>query len=79
MQTFLCFVYRSRRNVTAAVSSGGSSGGDWRDKCRQVLEIIGNHDDSMPFREPVDPLEHPGKCILAIRFIGVLQPVFFFN
>lgn len=53
---------RSRRNAAASVNS---SGGDWRDKCRQILEIIGNHNDSMPFREPVDTLEHPGKYIFA--------------
>ncbi|XP_055320942.1 bromodomain and WD repeat-containing protein 3 isoform X2 [Sitodiplosis mosellana] len=49
---------RSRRN--AALNSSGSSGsGDWRDKCRQVLEIIWNHEDSEPFREPVDTIDHP--------------------
>ncbi|XP_031621174.1 bromodomain and WD repeat-containing protein 3 isoform X2 [Contarinia nasturtii] len=49
---------RSRRG--AALNSSGSSGsGDWRDKCRQVLEIIWNHDDSVPFREPVDTIDHP--------------------
>lgn len=55
------FSHRSRRNV--GLNSTGSSGsGDWRDKCRQVLEIIWNHVDSTPFREPVDTIEHPGKC-----------------
>lgn len=39
-------------------SSGGSSGNDWRSKCRQLLEIIWNNTDSEPFREPVDTLEH---------------------
>lgn len=53
------FGFRSRRNATLN-SSGSSGSGDWRDKCRQVLEIIWNHDDSAPFREPVDTIEHPG-------------------
>lgn len=34
---------------------------DWRIKCRQLLEMIWLCDDSTPFREPVDTLEHPGK------------------
>lgn len=54
------FVYRSRRNA-ALNSSSGSSGGDWRDKCRQLLDIIWESRDSIPFREPVDTIEHPGK------------------
>lgn len=49
--------YRSRRN-RANPSSGGSSGGDWRTKCRKVLDIIWNNADSRPFREPVDTIEH---------------------
>lgn len=56
----IIFDFRSRRN--AALNSTGSSGsGDWRDKCRQVLDIIWNHGDSAPFREPVDTIEHPGE------------------
>lgn len=49
---------RSRRNATTV--SSGSSGSDWRSKCRQLLDIIWNHVDSEPFREPVDTIEHPG-------------------
>lgn len=57
--------FRSRRN--AALNSTGSSGsGDWRDKCRQVLEIIWSHDDSAPFREPVDTIEHPGNLVALL-------------
>lgn len=51
--------FRSRRN--AANSSGGSSGSDWYSKSRQVFEIIWNHVDSIPFREPVDTIDHPGE------------------
>lgn len=59
------YMIRSRRNA-ALNRSGSSSGGDWRDKCRQVLEIIWNHDDSIPFREPVDTIENPGNKNLPI-------------
>jgi bromodomain and WD repeat domain-containing protein 1/3 len=45
--------YRSKRLVPAS--------GDWRMRCREVLQLIWNHDDSEPFREPVDIVEHPGK------------------
>lgn len=64
------FIFRSRRNAMALNSSGGSSGGDWRDKCRQLLDIIWESNDSIPFREPVDTIEHPGKyaCIHSTRF-----------
>lgn len=34
---------------------------DWRIKCRDLLELIWARDDSTPFREPVDLIEHPGK------------------
>lgn len=34
---------------------------DWRQRCREILEAIWNSGDSVPFREPVDTLEHPGK------------------
>lgn len=34
---------------------------DWRQRCREILEIIWDSNDSVPFREPVDTLEHPGK------------------
>lgn len=37
------------------------SNGDWRADCRELLELIWQIDDSEPFREPVDTLEHPGK------------------
>lgn len=53
----MVFIFRSRRN--AVNSSGGSSGSDWRSKCRQLLDIIWNNPDSEPFREPVDTIEHP--------------------
>lgn len=33
--------------------------GDWRAECRELLEMIWQCDDSEPFREPVDTLEHP--------------------
>lgn len=33
---------------------------DWRVKCRELLEMIWQRDDSTPFREPVDLLDHPG-------------------
>lgn len=33
---------------------------DWRQRCREILEVIWNSSNSVPFREPVDTLEHPG-------------------
>lgn len=33
--------------------------GDWRVDCRELLEMIWQCDDSEPFREPVDTLNHP--------------------
>ncbi|XP_021706973.1 PH-interacting protein [Aedes aegypti] len=33
--------------------------GDWRVDCRELLEMIWQCDDSEPFREPVDTLQHP--------------------
>ncbi|XP_052866159.1 bromodomain and WD repeat-containing protein 3 [Anopheles cruzii] len=33
--------------------------GDWRVDCREILEMIWQCDDSEPFREPVDTIEHP--------------------
>ncbi|XP_055716898.1 PH-interacting protein isoform X3 [Phlebotomus papatasi] len=32
---------------------------DWRAECRELLELIWQCDDSNPFREPVDIIEHP--------------------
>ncbi|XP_059610185.1 PH-interacting protein isoform X2 [Phlebotomus argentipes] len=32
---------------------------DWRADCRELLELIWQCDDSTPFREPVDIIEHP--------------------
>lgn len=32
---------------------------DWRVECRELLELIWQCDDSNPFREPVDIIEHP--------------------
>lgn len=37
------------------------SNGDWKADCRELLELIWQIDDSEPFREPVDTLEHPGE------------------
>lgn len=37
--------------------------GDWRMRCRELLQMIWNNDDSEPFREPVDIVEHPGNLI----------------
>ncbi|XP_065082304.1 PH-interacting protein [Ochlerotatus camptorhynchus] len=33
--------------------------GDWRVDCRELLEMVWQCDDSEPFREPVDTLQHP--------------------
>lgn len=33
---------------------------DWRVKCRDLLDVIWQSNDSEPFREPVDLIEHPG-------------------
>lgn len=32
---------------------------DWQTKCRDLLEMIWAREDSTPFREPVDSIEHP--------------------
>lgn len=33
---------------------------DWRMQCRELLQMIWNHEDSEPFRLPVDYVDHPG-------------------
>lgn len=55
---FFLVSHRSVRNKRTS-NSGGGSGGDWRTKCRKVLDIIWHNPDSAPFREPVDTIEHP--------------------
>ncbi|KAL9871562.1 bromodomain and WD repeat-containing protein 3 isoform X1 [Glossina fuscipes] len=35
------------------------SDGDWRADCRQLLEMMWQRPDSLPFREPVDTIEFP--------------------
>lgn len=32
---------------------------DWNRECRELLELLWQCDDSTPFREPVDVIEHP--------------------
>lgn len=32
---------------------------DWKQECRELLELMWTCDDSSPFREPVDVIEHP--------------------
>lgn len=32
---------------------------DWKQECRELLEMLWECDDSSPFREPVDIIEHP--------------------
>lgn len=44
--------FRSKRLVPTS--------GDWRVRCREILQLIWNHQDSEPFREPVDIVDHPG-------------------
>lgn len=34
---------------------------DWRVDCRDLLEMMWQCDDSTPFREPVDIIDHPGR------------------
>lgn len=36
---------------------------DWRTKCRDLLELLWLREDSTPFREPVDLIEHPGNLL----------------
>lgn len=31
----------------------------WKDQCEQILNLMWQSEDSQPFREPVDTLEHP--------------------
>lgn len=45
--------FRSRRLIP--------EGGDWRMRCRELLQVIWDHSDAAPFRLPVDTLNHPGK------------------
>ncbi|XP_026845404.1 bromodomain and WD repeat-containing protein 3 isoform X2 [Drosophila persimilis] len=35
------------------------SDGDWRSDCRQLLDLMWQRPDSLPFREPVDTIEFP--------------------
>lgn len=35
------------------------SDGDWRSDCRQLLDLVWQRPDSLPFREPVDTIEFP--------------------
>lgn len=69
----ICDGFRSRRNATQH-STGSSSGGDWREKCRQLLDIIWNHEDSQPFREPVDTIDIPGMRSASFRLINLIFP-----
>lgn len=32
---------------------------DWKRECRDLLELLWQCDDTTPFREPVDVIEHP--------------------
>lgn len=32
---------------------------DWKTCCRELLDIVWNSEDAVPFREPVDNIEHP--------------------
>lgn len=38
---------------------------DWRVKCRELLELLWMREDSTPFREPVDLIDHPGNILFA--------------
>ncbi len=53
---FLCMNFRSKRLRRGAPEI------DWRVKCRDLLDVIWQSGDSEPFREPVDLIDHPGKC-----------------
>lgn len=53
MLRLLSLNYRSKRLRRAPE-------GDWRVKCRDLLDVIWQSNDSEPFREPVDLIEHPG-------------------
>lgn len=58
--------------------------GDWRAECRELLEMIWQCEDSEPFREPVDTLEHPGNLynqglILQLLWFFINHLYFFFN
>lgn len=49
----------TRRSLGSRRSKRLGSNGDWKAECRELLELIWTIDDSEPFREPVDTLEHP--------------------
>lgn len=38
-------------------------------RCREILQMIWNHQDSAPFREPVDIVDHPGKFYILNSFV----------
>lgn len=55
---------------------------DWRVKCRDLLDVIWQSNDSEPFREPVDLIEHPGmfpKAYRVVVLIFVKCSTFFFQ
>ena len=47
------YYFRSKRLIP--------EGGDWRIHCRELLQMIIECNDSTPFRQPVDTIDHPGK------------------
>lgn len=47
-------------------SSRIEKSGDWKMEGRALLEALWQCEDSAPFREPVDRLEHPGKGKLKL-------------
>lgn len=41
---------------------------DWKKEALNLLEALWRCEDSTPFREPVDRLEHPGKLFFSKHF-----------
>ena len=49
------------RRLSSQGAAGGSDGGgaSWRDECWSLLDLMYNHADGVPFREPVDANFYP--------------------
>uniref|UniRef100_A0A671S5J4 Bromo domain-containing protein n=1 Tax=Sinocyclocheilus anshuiensis TaxID=1608454 RepID=A0A671S5J4_9TELE len=65
------FQRRQRQPILRSLRSKPSSDPQsWKGRCRELLELIFQCEDSEPFRQPVDLEEYPGCHSLSLRPLG---------